>query len=234
VFLGSNDRYFSDSLPRLRQMMLPDYKAADFWLDIVPHNAGSWQSTARLWSPHFFGLGPLGSMALVAVVFMVTIGVTGSAGSPRVTRRLLQCSLCGMPMCRKCKAGRICVSCHNATENVSNTAVSAQIENRITNRTATIRYRLLAWADIVVPGTGLLISDRGSCWKAIVLVAAMACIFATYAWVFVSPTPFPSGLARPCSTGLFAAAALLHLALVALIAVRRFRNPNATGVGVWH
>lgn len=234
AFLADSDRFFGERNVRLRQTMLPRYRPADFWLGVLPAQSSSWRTAAQLWAPEFFGLGPLATAAVVLALGGLAVGAARRAGSRRAVKKLFYCVLCGMPMCRKCRAGRICVSCHNATENVSNVAIKRRIEVRITERAKSIGRWVAGVIDVLAPGAGLLAGARGPRWKALVLTALTALVYAAYVSAFTFTVPFLSGLARPLSVALFVCAAVTHLALAAGAVLRMVREHSSKGMRLWH
>jgi tetratricopeptide (TPR) repeat protein len=193
-FLQTNDRIFQGSIPRLRRTMLADYKPADFWRELLPAYGGNWKEVRLLWNNHFVVL-PLSLFPLLVIFVITAIGLQSHRSKKNArTSRLFVCALCGMPTCRKCKAGNLCLHCLKASDGTSNPSVKKRIDGGIVRRRV-LRQKLTASAlTILFPGLGGMYLSETVKLSHLLRILVSAAAYATYSFVATVPQAEPHAL----------------------------------------
>jgi hypothetical protein len=182
-FINTNNVYFSNTWPPLRQVMNPDFHTREFWLTELRNNSGSWKTTRNLWGPSFFGAGPLLSLYIffALLIALFTWGLTSKRrkGAHEATR----CRLCGKNVCAQCRKGELCPSCALATQFIRNVKILAAIQLKIMRNRHLFKNLRVHLLDIALPGAGMLYDGSVRLLIAMPVVALSAAVYAAFFFV---------------------------------------------------
>ncbi|MBN2036800.1 MAG: hypothetical protein JW768_08675 [Chitinispirillaceae bacterium] len=161
-YVNKNNVYFSKSWPLARQIMNPEYSVRDFWFSIFPLYNGSWATARSLWGGLFFGIPPLISFYIFALLFLSLFAWSLSPAFRKQMRHQSFCRLCKRPVCAYCKKGELCSSCAQMTQYIRNVKTLAAIQSGIIRNRTLLHHSIAHALDIVLPGSGMLFSSTAS------------------------------------------------------------------------
>lgn len=189
AFIQSNDNHFSDQWPPLRQIMFPNYTPGQFWTQqLLPYGKYT-DTTKTIWGLAFFGIPPGASGILFILLALTLVAVQKLDKSDRRIRRLFACKYCGRIICRKCTSGILCVACSNATQFIRNPQTLADTQNAILTRFRQFRTLRSSILNLIVPGSGTLLTDQPNYPIATVLLLLSSLVYSF--WILVV---FPAAL----------------------------------------
>jgi tetratricopeptide (TPR) repeat protein len=214
-FIGKNDDYFSSEWPRLRYFLLPDYKSEYFFKNVLPKYWGSWTTADRLWGMSFLGIPVFASFILSIVLLLALFALSSARGG---SAQFL-CKLCGLPICRDCKRGDLCLDCHDLTAELTNHPVGQHVRTRILLRRRKWHVILAGVLDMVFPGVGTVWRSSRTSAVGIVLTVATSLVYSVFAFAATARFWYPwyvvQDLVMPLSAtlGLYCAAMAVRSAL---------------------
>ncbi|MBN2035722.1 MAG: hypothetical protein JW768_03180 [Chitinispirillaceae bacterium] len=190
-FISTNEMYFSDNWPMLRQIFPLSHSASYFWDALFPAYNGTWASAKNLWGASFLGLSPRHSLVVFIILLLsfvlwnVFIVLTKRA-HPGMT-----CRLCKRAICDGCKKGELCSACFRATKSIRNVKMLAAIQTSIIQKRQSY-YRLAEYLlDICLPGSGMLFSKRHSLIAALFIVVLTGIVYASYLFLLNIHSGYP-------------------------------------------
>ncbi len=187
TYIEKNARYFTDSLPPLRQFMQPDYTPGYFWIHIFPKNCGSWKSAEAIWGTTFFGMPPLIFLFISPILLLFFILYKNNKTNHHIT----YCKLCGKAVCPKCQKGSLCNGCAVEIER-RNTNEKKHNKNRKTvNSTRMITTIVTISLNIAFPGLGHLYRKEAFSWGITIRIIASIIIYASYAMLLTFSMTYP-------------------------------------------
>ncbi|MFP4679577.1 MAG: tetratricopeptide repeat protein [Chitinispirillaceae bacterium] len=190
-FIEKNDIYYSGDSPPLRRLMQPELSPFYFWTKRFLHHGGSLTESGALWGTTFFGLGPITSLILFSILF-ATLLILDSVywnNNSRV-KELFNCKICGRLICRRCRKGTKCLSCHEESQYVrSASSVSAQQRNHLeTKRKRKIVLNNLL--GLVVPGSDKMFKGDKT-FSSLIHIALSSLILSAYITAATLQTRYP-------------------------------------------
>lgn len=183
TFIQHNDNHFSDQWPPLRQIMFPNYTPGQFWNQLFLPYGKYTDSTRTIWGLAFFGIPPGASSIFFILLALILIAVQKLDKSDRRIRRLFACKYCGRIICRKCTNGILCVTCSDATQFIRNPQTLADTRNAILTRFRQFRTLRSNLLNLLVPGSGTLLTDQPSYLVATLLIILSALSYSF--WILV-------------------------------------------------
>jgi hypothetical protein len=179
-FINTNDMYFSNNWPVMRQIIPLSPSASYFWENIFPVYNGSWTTTKNLWGASFFGLTPYFSLVVFIVLTLLFIGWNIFLAVTKRARFAAACRLCKRAICDRCKKGDLCVSCFRATKFIRNVKMLAAIQASIIEKRRAY-YRLIEYLlDIFLPGSGMLFAKRHSSALIALVIIITSLVYSSY------------------------------------------------------
>lgn len=197
-FIHKNETYFTEHWPRQREFMLADYPPGYFWRRVFPRYNGSWETASRLWGATMLGLGLLPSaviaiaLALAAVVF----AMRAWRGPTRGIKRVLSCSACGAPVCRKCMRGTFCASCSATLDPVRDKGRRTALSDQRRESRDKVFLLLATVMHAVFPGTKSLVTGVGVKGRTWGLLAATSAVYASLLGLATARFAYPFWVAR--------------------------------------
>lgn len=180
TFIHSNEKHFSRNWPPIRQIMFADLAPFDFWTHYFPKYALSWSTATLLWNPIFFTIPPVFSIILSFVALMVLLALANRQNDYRKVKKLFECRFCGRVLCRKCKSGTLCSSCHEATRFMSNEKSLEKMRLLISRHSKQISLIRNTILEILFPGAGQLLEKDLQIKKTVLTLIATSLVYATY------------------------------------------------------
>jgi len=175
-YIQTNDTFFADAWPPLRQIMFSDYSSAQFWQRLFTLFSINTTSYRLYWGLSFAGIPPLPSAVIFLALSCLLIATGIKTQSDRKLKRLFDCKCCGKVVCRRCAPGVLCPTCaskiNSASENIPEDKIKAEVIAR--SRTITnIRFALF---NLLLPGSGDILSGRRS-FAGSVFAIIVSCFF---------------------------------------------------------
>ena len=179
-FISTNDMYFSNNWPPMRQFVSLSPTPAYFWEDIFPVYNGSWTTTKNLWGASFLGLSPYFSLAVFIVLALLFVGFNIFIAVTKRVRYAMTCRLCKRAICDHCKKGDMCVSCFRATKFIRNVKMLAGIQTSIIEKRRAYHQLSEYILDIFLPGSGMLFAKRHSPALIAFVIILTSFVYASY------------------------------------------------------
>jgi tetratricopeptide (TPR) repeat protein len=190
-FTNTNNMYFSNNWPVMRQIIPLSFTAFYFWKNIFPVYNGSWTSTKNLWGASFCGLPPYLSLSIFIVLTLLFIVWNIILVVTKRERYTVSCRLCKRALCDNCKKGDLCVSCFRATRFIRNVKMLAATQALIIEKRQAY-YRFLEYLlDILLPGSGMLFAKRHSPALIAFVIILSSIVYASYLFLTNIHTGYP-------------------------------------------
>lgn len=186
----NNEKYFSRNWPPIRQIMFSDFSPYDFWTRHFPYYSFNNKTASLMWSPKFFAIPPIVSTILFAAFLAVIIIFFRNNNDQRRFKKIFECKFCGRIICRKCKSGTLCHSCHEATQFMSNEKSLDKMRKIISEQAKQINQIKYAIAGTVFPGAEQLFMPETSLVKLMLKIMSSSAVYATYISLFRSTNDF--------------------------------------------
>ncbi len=199
TFIEKNADFFSNTWPRLRQFMQPDYTVSYFWKKVFLHYTGSWKSTTTLWGSTLFGIPPLFFLYIGLLLFILLLTIKIS--SP--IENIFFCKLCGNPMCRRCRIGPLCTDCIQATDNAHSESLNKHVKKLISRRKRLILIITRAILKGIFPGTDTIYKKKTIPVTGFVFLILTCFIYGLYCALFTFTFSYPFWVVQRLFTVLF-------------------------------
>ncbi len=185
-FVNQNDLYFSKNWPMMRQILFPEISNIRFWTEFFPKYSLTNYNASALWGNTFFGLSPVLSFVFMLVLLSVLLLALNQRQSDKRIKKLFECRFCGKVICRKCKSGVLCHSCHNSTQFISNEKSMDNMHTIIQNRSRAIQVIKTSIIDILFPGAGNLLESEYSFLQSLPLIFLTGFVYSSYYYIFIN------------------------------------------------
>jgi tetratricopeptide (TPR) repeat protein len=156
-FIKINDKYFTDSVPFLRQIIFADYTPHLFWSSLALKSMYNQVFASSYWGMAFLGIPPWWSFSVSFIILVSIIIMQVQSSVKRPLREFFECRYCGKILCRSCKNGSLCSSCSDAVKFVHNEYALEKLHTRIAAQSHLVRNISYYLADIVFPGAGYIL-----------------------------------------------------------------------------
>jgi tetratricopeptide (TPR) repeat protein len=183
-FIQNNENYFSRNWPPLRQIMFADLSPKIFWTRYFPDYALKNKTASVLWNPYFFAIPPMISAIVFLVLLTILLILFRDSNEQTKLKKIFECRFCGRIICRKCKSGILCQSCHKATQFMSNEKSLEKMRKIISTQAKKINLVKCAIVGVLYPGADKFLEPEMSIWKVIFNLLATSVAYATYKLVF--------------------------------------------------
>jgi len=175
-FIKKNDDYFSGEWPRLRHVLQPDYKSIYFWKTVFPRYWGTWKNAESSWGASSLGLNPVGYWILCVALTVILIRTGRNSG----VKKIFFCKLCGVPICRKCKAKEYCAPCYESVEHIPDQTIMHQILTKASLKRYRTRIVVPNAISMLFPGMGPLYANESLTAGPLLLALLSSAIYAVY------------------------------------------------------
>ncbi len=186
TFIKTNDKFFSDSVPLLRQIIFADYHPEVFWSIIAFNSIYNQLSAYSYWGMAFLGVSPWWSFAISLCILVLILFRQYRSSSRKPLREFFECRYCGQILCRSCKDGSLCTSCSDAVKFVHNEYAQDKLHTRIAAKSHLIRNISCYVADILFPGTGYILRGELFNFKTGSLLIITSFFYIIYYMIFFS------------------------------------------------
>lgn len=177
-FINRNSKYFGESgWPPARLFFMGTISPTTFWNNFWVFTTAPKGIESTFWGSMFWGL-PL-PFALGAIVAAVVIS---SLIVPSYTqlKKSGECTLCGKPVCKKCRVNDICNECNAMLQNITND----NLINSIKVKLADAKRKVIQWkahiADIIIPGSRDLFLKKKSKKRVYILMPLTMLVYISY------------------------------------------------------
>lgn len=159
-FIETNDKYFGNNWPNLRQIMFPECTPQYFWKKIF-FNASAKKNTYNLtWGISFLGIPPIFSFILFIFFFVVLIVYTNGKSGQIQPKRVFECKYCGKILCRKCSSGMVCSDCAKQIISPRYSENVEKAKENIAKRTQLRRKTIVEFFNAFFPLSGVLLEKN--------------------------------------------------------------------------
>jgi hypothetical protein len=193
-FVRENRRFFTDTLPRARRHMHPDYTPAHFWRHVFDATPGVWKHSDVIWRRLWLGTSIGGSLILT----LLGCSAAAIAAWRRIIRPVMFCRTCGIPICDDCAQEKhLCARCFSYAGDVDDDQMAEYIEDKIRKKHTRL-FTILPWiVNALLPGLRVWFDVRVQ--RTAVLLWGCACTAVVYAGyimlaVFRFSYPLPGAL----------------------------------------
>ncbi|MCX7726581.1 MAG: hypothetical protein N2053_07000 [Chitinispirillaceae bacterium] len=178
-FIETNDQYFGNKWPNLRQVMFPEFTPQYFWKKIF--FASSFQKgTYKLtWGISFLGISPIPAFILFVLLLMVLFVFTNVKSEQMQPKKLFECKYCGRILCRKCSAGMVCSDCANEIISPRYSENIEKAKENIGKKTLLRKKTIIEFFNAFLPLTGNILKKDVISLKTIILIllTSLNCVF---------------------------------------------------------
>lgn len=183
TFIRQNDFLYSENLPPLRRLMIPDYTPVYFWNHIFFKNNGNWDTTNRRWGTAFLGFNASTSIFIFCTILLFLLS-SSFFKSPVRIKKLFECKFCGRTVCKKCSHGILCTSCDSLTTYVKNDKKLEKLKLRILQKFSFWRFQKEMVLDILFPGAAYFFDIKKSSSSTLILLTISSAVYASYIAIF--------------------------------------------------
>ncbi len=193
-FIMKNDQYFSGDNPSFRKLMQPEISPLYFWTKLFWKHGGTFGASKDIWGNNFLGFSPLVSIFFFLLLFILLMFLDTVVWSKNSkVKELFKCKVCGRIICRRCRKGTMCQSCHDDSL-YSKTAAALNAQQRLFEEKRHARKLIFrSLFGMIVPGSDELI--KGEKLFMPILVTAFSCtVFAVYFTSIFGFTRYPENV----------------------------------------
>jgi len=192
-FVKLNELYFSGDTPQLRSFMQPYISPSFFWGKLFFAEGGTFSQSKITWGGAFWGIGPAVSFTIfiILLIEMFVIEKFFWSGDKLRLRRYFTCKICGQLICRRCRKGMMCSSCHNESIKLHNSAAMINnLQKELQARSVLYRRILKCVLGSFAPGTEKLYEEESVLKPALIIFLSSA-VLGAYYWAFTFYSNYP-------------------------------------------
>lgn len=177
-FINRNSKHFGESgWPPARLFFMGAISPATFWENFWVFTAAPKGMENILWGSMFWGLPlPVSLGAIIAAIIISSLIVP----SYTQMKKSGECTLCGKPVCQKCRVNDICNECNGMLQNITND----NLINSIKVKLADSKRKIILWkahlVDIILPGSRDLFLKKKSKKRVFILLPITMLIYISY------------------------------------------------------